>query len=288
MMKTTTQKTKRVQSKARKLLFGTFLGLLFTSYPSEVTYASGSSDAVTGRYTVPLSSLIPAKVQRAIAARKEGTLTEQESLPTGLPDSVDLRSRDTSVKRQPGPYCSTFGLLSAMENLLGGKTDLSWRHGWSKYRKYSSEAALSAFSQSGVVETVYWPDDRKKGVRGYKDQEWYQLTQFTYLEDSIPKTLQALDQGHPVYLALSTPAELYECNETVSPTTALLPNSGHAIAIVGYRLDATEGAAGGHFLIKNSWGEQCGDRGYQWIPFNFCKRSDAYCMMWDIAGVAVQ
>jgi C1A family cysteine protease len=51
--------------------------------------------------------------------------------------------------------------------------------------------------------------------------------------------------------------------------TALAPNEGHAVTIVGYDENG--------FLIKNSWGEQWGEKGYGWVSFDyhrlFCRQA---------------
>lgn len=43
--------------------------------------------------------------------------------------------------------------------------------------------------------------------------------------------------------------------------TLLIPDGGHAVCITGYDENG--------FLIKNSWGEAWGDKGYGWISFNY-------------------
>lgn len=43
--------------------------------------------------------------------------------------------------------------------------------------------------------------------------------------------------------------------------TLLIPDGGHAVCITGYDENG--------FLIKNSWGEEWGDKGYGWISFNY-------------------
>jgi hypothetical protein len=45
------------------------------------------------------------------------------------------------------------------------------------------------------------------------------------------------------------------------------PHGGHAMLIVGY--------IGNYFVVKNSWGEEWGDKGYCYIPKKVLAQADA-------------
>ena len=83
--------------------------------------------------------------------QKEDSIIYLESLArrSGRGTSVDLRFRDTEVQKQFGGTCTTFGLIGAMENLLGGQVHLSERHLWSQYQQYSSAVAINSFNGQG-------------------------------------------------------------------------------------------------------------------------------------------
>lgn len=237
-----------------------------------------------------LNDVIPESVQAEIRERKANRamkfdVMEQADLFADYPSLVDMRSRDTQVKQQFGGTCTTFGLVAAMENVLGNKLDLSERHSWSKYRKYSVEAAVSALKNSGIVSESWWPQSKKLPYVGYKKQWWYYVSSIQYIGDNVLSAVKSLSEGKPVYIGFSTPVDLYNCRTTVRTNTDVYGDSGHAVAIVGYKLDPTiEG--GGYFIFKNSWGSDCGDEGgYQYFPFSLCSRDDMYCMMWSVKGV---
>jgi C1A family cysteine protease len=201
----------------------------------------------------------------------------------------DYRFRDTAVKRQFGGTCSTFGLLAAMENALHGQrpVDLSEKHLWNKYRKYSSERAVRAALNKGpVTDEVYWPMKRWLPKWGYKKNAKSYLKAASYIESDVGAAVSALSQGRPVYLGLQVTESMYACDAVIDPNS---PSSGggHAVAIVGHQLNESV-AGGGYFIIKNSWSDQCGDHGYQYLPFNYCTREDLYCIMWDIQAVGVK
>jgi hypothetical protein len=237
---------------------------------------------------LPLNEVITPVMQSFIDANREAYKRGLERLirsGTRKP-AVDLRFRDTPVKKQFGGTCTAFGLMAAEENLLGGQIDLSERHFWSEYHKYSCEAAVKAASALwGVVTSDYWPDGNRHPYYGYMDQSWYKLSKFEHLDGDIAKAVLSLDQGNPVYIAISTPTDMMNKPVHVDPNSGHYKNSGHALAVVGYELDASV-PGGGSFILKNSWGPACGDHGYQWYPFSLCTKEGMYCEFWSIQGVS--
>ena len=200
---------------------------------------------------------------------------------------TDLRHRDSTVVRQLGPRCSAYGLVAGIENLLGLGDDvkLSQSHLFANYRKYSSERAVYTAKRMAITEYKYWPHERKwVPKRGYKANAHTKLTDISFINNDVAKAVRALDQGRPVYLGMSVTRSMGKCDaimDPASPTTG----GGHAINISGYGLDDSV-PGGGYFIIKNSWGKNCGDKGYQYMPFNYCMNGGSqYCIMWDIQGV---
>jgi hypothetical protein len=204
----------------------------------------------------------------------------------GVAQSVDLRHRDTQVVSQIGPRCSAYGLIASMENLLGVPevAQLSQNHLWSAYGKYSSEAAVYAAKRMSITEAAVWPHYQKNPSVGWKDKSHTEITDITYIEDDITRAVKALDAGRPVYIGLSVSRSMGNCDAVLDPSSNP-GGGGHAISISGYALDANV-PGGGYFILKNSWGQDCGDKGYQYMAFNYCNQgSGSYCIMWDVQGV---
>jgi len=239
------------------------------------------ANADPGPQEMPLDRVIPPETRARIRQNREAMQLKISAFDLrSLKNSeVDLRYRDTPIKTQHTPTCTAFASVAAMENLLNGKFELSESHAWSKYRKKSVYAAMRGLAKSGVVEEEWWPQETGSPRPGYRDQLWYRLMEFDYLEDDTIEALKALDEGHPVYVGLPTPQDMYLGKRVISADTKLR-STGHALAIVGYRLDASV-AGGGYFLMKNSWGDHIGEGGYQWVPIGLCHRADMYCHMWS-------
>lgn len=239
---------------------------------------------------VPLDLLIPKHVREALDARKrEKKLRLGVETSPGFPpsSSVNLSYRDTSIKEQFGGTCTAFGLTAIMENLLDGRIDLSERHAWSRYKVFYADVALRALALNGVVEERYWPQRNTNPYIGYSKNSQYKVLSYSYISDDVPKALDSLYNGFPVYLSLSLPTDMYNCAGTIRPNSAI-EEGGHAVALVGYRLDPKV-QGGGYFLVKNSWGRACGNNGYQWLPFHICERNDgkAYCVMWSVRAAGI-
>ena len=200
---------------------------------------------------------------------------------------VDYRFRDTPIKNQWNGTCTTFGGVAGIENLLNNPTltDLSERDSWSKYQEYSSRSFVEHLSLDGneICREVDWGQNEVYPSDTCTPNRKWRLGNTVYLEDNIEAALDALDRGSVVYIGMSTPIDMLSCSSVIK-TDSGFASGGHAILIVGYRTDPTI-KGGGYFIIKNSWGADCGDYGYQYLPFYLCQRNDGYCSMWEFQTV---
>lgn len=198
----------------------------------------------------------------------------------------DLRYRDTPIISQLGARCSAYGLTASIENLLGAPqvAKISESHLWSQYRQYSSLSAVEAAKRMMITEYAMWPKERKTPLAGWEGKSHTGVKHITYIADNVLRAVKALDEGRPVYIGLSVTSSMQSCTPVLDPDS---PDTGggHAISISGYGINKKI-PGGGYFIVKNSWGPKCGDKGYQYMPFNYCtRRGSSYCIMWDLQGV---
>lgn len=173
-----------------------------------------------------------------------------------------------------------------MENLLGRPevNKLSESHLWSSYRAYSSASAVEAAKRMAITEYKSWPSNRRNPYSGWKEKTHTALEHISYIEDDVVEAVEALDAGRPVYIGMSVTYSMAKCNAVMDPNSGN-NGGGHAVTISGYTLDERV-LGGGYFIIKNSWGEDCGDKGYLYMPFHYCLRGGkSYCIMWDLEGI---
>lgn len=242
-----------------------------------------SEPSRTIKYKIPkLDQVIPRSLQRQL--RAEG--------PQAKPNyklyrkNQDLRFRDTPIMSQVGPRCTAYGLVAAIENLLNAPqiAKLSEAHLWSRYRQYSSVSAVEAGKRMAITEAKAWPHNRKNPYSGWSEKSHTTLENITFIGDNIEKAIAALDGGRPVYIGFSVSHSLAACDAVLNPNSS--PNGGgHAVSISGFGIDERV-SGGGYFILKNSWGKDCGEEGYHYMPFNYCTRGGrSYCAMWDLQGV---
>ena len=236
----------------------------------------------TNPFIVPkLNQVIALPLQQQLRS-----LPEQGHLSFDGLEGRDLRYKDTPVISQLGARCSAYGLIAAIENLLGAPqvVKLSESHLWSKYKAYSSSSAVEAAKRMSITEYLMWPKESKRPLPGWQAKAHTSLKYISLIYDNVLDAVKSLDEGRPVYLGVSVTKSMYACDPVLDPAS---PDNGggHAVAISGYGIDKRV-AGGGYFIIKNSWGQDCGDQGYQYMPFNYCtRRGSSYCIMWDLEGV---
>ena len=198
---------------------------------------------------------------------------------------VDLRRNDTAVVSQFGGTCSTFATAAVMENILhsrGIKKQVSHRDLWNQYAVYDAAVAVNAASKNYITELKYWPDYGNQDPT-YQEHRSLRISRSVDHEYNFENALKALDQHHPVVMAVQVPSDLSNCKPTVSEKS-YRTKGNHVMAAVGYHLD-TKVAGGGYFILKNSWGSECGDKGYHYYPFELCKRNDLYCYFIEVDEV---
>jgi C1A family cysteine protease len=226
--------------------------------------------------------------QQEIVARFSST--QSSRTPASLPVSVnntdvDLRAYDSPVVSQFGGTCSTFATAAVMENVLrshGVQKLVSHHDLWNDYGVYDADAAVQAASNNYITELQYWTDNGTRAA-DYQDHQSMKITQSTPHQYDYQAAIRALDQNHPVVMAIQVPKDLDNCSPTIDPNSARTKGN-HVMAAVGYHLDSSV-AGGGYFILKNSWGPDCGDHGYHYYPFALCQRNDLYCYFIEVNNV---
>ncbi len=63
------------------------------------------------------------------------------------------------------------------------------------------------------------------------------------------------------------------------PAHSEQPRGGHAVLMVGY--DDSKHC----WLVRNSWGEQWGEEGYFWMPYEYALHADLAADFWTVRYV---
>lgn len=198
----------------------------------------------------------------------------------GVDRVVTLSNRDTTVKEQWNGTCTSFATIAAIENQLGGTFQLSERSLWDFYGLYSTKEAIDAAKIHYILEEKYWPQSEPRFDTRYKNKGRFKLRNVAYLASNYLNVLKAIDNGNACVVALTTPADLFSGMAQVEATSKLYNNSGHAICVSGYKVENGKG----YFLVKNSWGTDNGDNGYQYIAFELYN-NQGYVLFWEIITI---
>lgn len=219
-------------------------------------------------------------------------------------DAVDLRKYATPVGDQgQTARCSAFAWTHATEmvsNIKNGSTPrLSPTFTMLEFQRMQGDAQDYSYAYTGGDGTVggtdpgrtliengtcrqeLWPDSSEVPSTSERvlisDAEKHRLegTPHPIALDDVRKVLSA---GCPVHLAMNTGATFSDVGRDGMFNAAEAPSGRHgrhAMLIVGY--------AGNFFIVKNSWGENWGDKGYCYIPKNVIAESEP-----DLVAVLVK
>lgn len=207
-----------------------------------------------------------------------------------LPPKVDLRPLMTQVEDQGElSSCVANAVAGAYEYLVkrhrgDDAYDVSRLFIYYNARKKSGSEdddggsiiadAIESLKEDGACSEETWPYDMDQVNEEPAEEAYNEAAEFL-VEDMqlVPTTLDgwrgALAEGYPIIFGLS----LYESFDkhkkrglvpTPSPKeTSRASHGGHSMLCVGYS-DPDK-----VFIVRNSWGESWGDKGYCYIPYDY-------------------
>jgi C1A family cysteine protease len=205
--------------------------------------------------------------------------------------SVDYRQYDQAIVSQWNGTCTSHATVAMMETLSNLKyrmpVKLSERDLWSKpevYKMYSAEAAMKGASTHFIVKDKYWPHENEKpAYNNHTKYGFAKIAKSYYLGSEYNRVLFRMSQSETAKIAMSVPYSMTNCDAVINPNSAPIENAGHDIAISGVLVSEKYGPIA---IIKNSWGADCGDHGYQYLPLNLCEKNDHYCYFWTASELS--
>jgi C1A family cysteine protease len=207
----------------------------------------------------------------------------KQNLP--LTTFVDLRYRDTKIKSQDDSKCTAFSGVAGIENLMNRDKiipglDLSEWFAFDLYNQYSSDAFVNALTKYRIGDEIDWP---QYGKLAKNPHPYVMLSKVEYIESDFNAMVNELMKKNVIYLAMETPTSLLNCDRVVNPKTKPA-GGGHALLVVGFYLDGNGSPIA---IIRNSWGADCGDSGYQYMLMDMCSHPGYYCYMWAFQEVDI-
>ena len=219
-----------------------------------------------------------------------------------LPEKVDLREWCSPIEDQGNLGSCTAnavcGLVEYLENRAFGKyIDASRLFLYKVTRRLLGfkgdtgayiRSTMGALALFGVPPEKYWPYDIEKfdvepPAFCYAFAQNYQGLKYYRIDDGSPRRTvlkvikQHLAMGYPLAFGFTVYSSIRKAEKDgkipfPSPWDSVW--GGHAVMAVGYD-DSLEIPYGknqktvGAFLIRNSWGEEWGDKGYGYLPYDY-------------------
>lgn len=217
-----------------------------------------------------------------------------------LPTTVDLRKYCTQVEDQGKlGSCTACALVGNLEFLK--KKTIKKVIDFSELFLYFNERVIThtektdggASLRDGIKTLVktgdctedLWPYVIKKfsvkpPTEAYENAQRYQITRYFRLH-TLDEMKQTLSEGNPFVFGFAV-YESFESKMVRKTGIVHLPTKdermvgGHAVCAVGY--DETKD----YFIVRNSWGENWGDKGYFYMPFKYLSDRSLSADFWTI------
>lgn len=116
----------------------------------------------------------------------------------------------------------------------------------------------------------------------YADAINHQVLEYLSVEHNLYYIRLCLAEGHPVSFGMMLYESFmtdYVTNTGIVPMPDLTrerPVGGHAVMLVGYD-DSKQ-----QFIVRNSWGKSWGDKGYFYLPYEYCNMLNLTADYWTI------
>jgi C1A family cysteine protease len=146
--------------------------------------------------------------------------------------------------------------------------------------------AVKAAYKYGLCTELTWPYLTEKfavvpDLRSYQEAKQRTIQSY-YRVSGLDEILNALNSDHPVVAGMQVFDSFMELeNDGVYDLPTPRENEdligAHAITVVGYDLDKKQ------IIARNSFGEDWGDQGYFYVPFDYVKNYFNDCWMFNIS-----
>jgi C1A family cysteine protease len=145
---------------------------------------------------------------------------------------------------------------------------------------------IKSISDVGVCSEDIWPYDITKFTVCpsdvcYENAKTHHSIEYKRVEQTLDQLKQCLVEGFPFVFGFEVYSS-FESPEVASTGVMPIPKDdeellgGHAVCAVGF--DETKQS----FIVRNSWGENWGDKGYFYMPFAYIINSSKCSDFWTV------
>lgn len=239
------------------------------------------------------------------SSNQDELFSQYEPKPSNsLPKSADLKKYFSSIKNQGKQgACSSFSLTSVFEYFLNNEThkedDMSEAYVYYNAREIQGDTnideganlynVIRGMADKGVCLEELCPYDsnvfdKRPSNEAYKDGKEHTVTTAKNVPVSVETVKSAINDGYPVVGCFRVFKSLQENTSGYIPMPSDYERSHeeekfHAMVICGYN------DKHGHFIVRNSWGTDFGDKGYCYLPYSYLRDSDLTRYAVTITGI---
>jgi C1A family cysteine protease len=145
---------------------------------------------------------------------------------------------------------------------------------------------IKSVNKQGACHETIWPYvigkfARRPSDKSYSDALLHQSLSYQRVNRTLDQFKSVLASGYPFVFGF-TVYESFESKEVTKTGVVPMPQSkerelgGHAVLAVGY--DDSQG----RFIVRNSWGQKWGNKGYFTMPYEYLTTSDLSDDFWVI------
>ncbi|CAF3993559.1 unnamed protein product [Adineta steineri] len=225
-----------------------------------------------------------------------------------LPPKTDLRKHLTPIEDQSKiGSCTANCLAGAYEYLTKKETDNNinvsrlfiYYNGRIKENPNQHDVTDSGCTMTCIIEAVeesgtclesIWPYDIAKvnmhpNDQAYQQAKPHKITQAFQINIDLHEMRSCLAHGFPFAFGLKLFSSFDQAARSgVVPTPSKFDlnrqsDGNHALLAVGYS-DQSQS-----FIVRNSWGNEWGDKGYCYIPYDYITNSDLCFDVWTVRKV---
>lgn len=149
---------------------------------------------------------------------------------------------------------------------------------------------IQSINTIGVCNEADWPYDITKFTdkptqNCYDEAKLHQTKEFKAVKQNLEQLKAAIIEGYPVVFGFQV-YESFESPDVAKTGIMPIPKDnekilgGHAVAVVGF--DDSKKV----FIVRNSWGETWGDKGYFYMPYEFIVNPDMASDFWFVSKIA--
>jgi C1A family cysteine protease len=151
------------------------------------------------------------------------------------------------------------------------------------------KTSVESVTKYGTCSEQLWPYDISKFAdkppeECYKQAENHKCVSAKRVKQNLNDMKQCLIEGYPFVLGFVVYPN-FESWETALTGKVSMPNlddtplGGHAVMVVGFNDNDKV------FIVRNSWGEEWGDKGYFYMPYAYFTNPDLASDLWTVRSV---